>query len=266
MMENGFDKSALTYDKTFTHRNIGKYLRGRVHGYLDQNLPAGNKLSILELNCGTGEDAIYFARHGHCITATDSSIQMLKIAKRKAAGISLKLDLKFGLLNIKELGQSMFKGTYDLVFSDFGGLNCISPESLKELSVNLKKVLAQNGKFIAVVMSKYCIWEIGYYFLKGKINKSFRRSASRALDVSMNGNVIRTYYYTPSELKKIFTPEFIMVNKSPIGLFLPPTYMESFFNKRPVLLSFFNKLESKFGKYNWSAVFGDHFLIEMKVK
>lgn len=265
-MNNGFDKSALTYDDTFTHSNIGRYLRERVHGYLCQSLPDEKKLSILELNCGTGEDAIYFARKGHLVTATDSSLQMLAAAKRKAEAASLGLEVKFEQLNINDLEQCRFGNTYDLVFSDFGGLNCISPGSLKKMSRNLKNILTGNGRFIAAVMSKYCLWEVGYFLLKGKINKSFRRWGRNALDVSMNGEIIKTYYYTPSGLKNIFEREFSVIDQIPIGLFLPPTYMESFFAKRISMLTFLNRLESISSNWSRFSALGDHFLIDMKVK
>ncbi|MGE5412409.1 MAG: class I SAM-dependent methyltransferase [Clostridiales bacterium] len=265
-MDNGFDKSALTYDETFTHSNIGEYLRKRVHGYLDHNLPAGRSLNILEVNCGTGEDAIYFAKHRHFVTATDSSIKMLETAKRKAEKASLSRWIKFVHLDINDLGQAEFSDTYDFVFSDFGGLNCIAPESLKKLSANIKNVLSINGRFIAVAMSKYCQWEIAYFLMKGNINKSFRRLGGRGRNVNMNGTIVKTYYYTPADIRKIFESEFRFVKMTPVGLFLPPTYMESFFSKRTALLSFFNKLESLFGIWSWPAVLGDHFLIDLKVK
>ncbi|MGE5499990.1 MAG: class I SAM-dependent methyltransferase, partial [Syntrophothermus sp.] len=266
LMDIGFDKSALSYDETFTHSSIGVYLRKRVHSYLDKKFPADRSLKILELNCGTGEDAIYFAKHGHFVTATDSSAKMLEAAKRKTRAASLDRGVKFVQLDINDLKHAEFSETFDLVFSDFGGLNCIPPERLKELSVNIKNVLSANGRFIAVAMSKYCQWEIAYFLLRGKIKNAFRRLGNRGIDVSMNGTVIKTYYYTPADIRKIFESEFSYMKMAPVGLFIPPPYLESFFRRRTPLLSFFNKLESLFGGWSWPAALGDHFLIDLKVK
>ena len=39
--------------------------------------------SILELNAGTGEDAVYFAQQGHNVHATDISAGMQEVADQK---------------------------------------------------------------------------------------------------------------------------------------------------------------------------------------
>ena len=78
-----FDKAALTYDNDFTHTNIGKLLRKRVWNYLETIIEPGSKLDILELNCGTGVDAIWLGQNGHNVMATDLSSEMIKIAQKK---------------------------------------------------------------------------------------------------------------------------------------------------------------------------------------
>lgn len=55
-----------------------------------------------------------------------------------------------------------------LILSDFGGLNCMPSESLKKLSLDLQGLISKNGCFIAVVMSRFCWWEIFYFLLKGQ--------------------------------------------------------------------------------------------------
>ena len=39
---------------------------------------------MLELGCGTGEDAVWLAQHGLTVTATDASSAMLEQTRRKA--------------------------------------------------------------------------------------------------------------------------------------------------------------------------------------
>jgi hypothetical protein len=152
------------------------------------------------------------------------------------------------------------------LYFNFGGFNCISPEVLKGLSPGIKKLMTHEGRFILVVMSKYCMWEIVYYLIRCKINKSFRRSLSSSLDVNVNGKIIETYYYTPSELKKLFQRDFRLTKKIPIGLFIPPTYMESYFKSRTKSLAFLNKLDSVFSKNKYFSIFGDHFLLDFSIK
>ncbi|MES1226076.1 MAG: hypothetical protein ABUT20_61945, partial [Bacteroidota bacterium] len=69
-----FNKQAAVFDCIYGNDTIIQYKRKRVRDHVMQYLlPHSN---ILELNAGTGEDAIYFAQQGHFMHATDISIGM----------------------------------------------------------------------------------------------------------------------------------------------------------------------------------------------
>jgi ubiquinone/menaquinone biosynthesis C-methylase UbiE len=88
-----FDQSAAAYDADFSFSMIGRAQRDIVHEYLENNLNFGKVLRILELNCGTGEDALFFAKKGADVLATDISEKMLETAKEKvkSAGLENKI-------------------------------------------------------------------------------------------------------------------------------------------------------------------------------
>ena len=60
-----FSAQAPLFDELYQHNPIIQYKRERVRKHLNQYLKRGS--SILELNAGTGEDAIYFAQFGHTV-------------------------------------------------------------------------------------------------------------------------------------------------------------------------------------------------------
>ena len=139
-MQNKFDNHAKNYDTSFTFSEIGKAQRERVYYFLNQKILTRNNLSILELNCGTGEDASYFEKLGHQITATDISNEMLKIAKQK----SKNSKSEFKILDIKKIKQIENDKTFDLIFSNFGGFNCLSKKEIKTFFSSVKNILEQN--------------------------------------------------------------------------------------------------------------------------
>ncbi len=65
---------------------------------------------------------------------------------------------------------------FDLVFSNFGGLNCLSLQQLSALAPHIDTALKPGGYFVAVVMGRFCWWETLYFLLKGKWASAFRRS------------------------------------------------------------------------------------------
>src|SRR5438105_2569973 len=84
LVQSLFDILAETYDSDFTASSIGKLQRKRVWKLLTPILQSYNRpLKILEINCGTGEDALHLAEMGHEIIATDASGVMIEKAQRK---------------------------------------------------------------------------------------------------------------------------------------------------------------------------------------
>ena len=121
-----FDALAETYDADFTASAIGRMQRSRVWFFLTPILnKAGRSLKILEINCGTGDDAIKMAAMGHTITATDASASMIQKAKEKMNRSSNPSAVEFIICPFDQLENVFAYEKFDLVFSNFGGLNCI---------------------------------------------------------------------------------------------------------------------------------------------
>ncbi len=98
-MRADFDQAAATYDNYFTFSEIGKKQRALVYEKLQKQLKDTNK--ILEINCGTGEDAIWLANQNFLVTATDISKNMIEIAQSKS---NVK-NLTFKILDINTLSE-----------------------------------------------------------------------------------------------------------------------------------------------------------------
>ena len=106
-MTESFDISAPLYDDVFTNSHIGKLQRKLVYSFLKKNLPKNQNLEILEINCGTGHDAIWLANQGHQIIATDISSEMISVAKAKITPNHNQPT--FQQLDINVLGETHFE-------------------------------------------------------------------------------------------------------------------------------------------------------------
>jgi hypothetical protein len=82
----------------------------------------------------------------------------------------------------------------------------------------------------------------------------------------LQGAHVKTWYYRPAQVKKWASKNFSIIDTKPIGLALPPSYLQKFFSTHKRFLWRLNKLEKKLNK--WSAFSGisDHYLIDLKVK
>ena len=259
---NLFDSSAKEYDKQFTHTVIGMKQRQIVWNYLKKTLFYG--MEILEINCGTGEDAIFLSRLGFQVTATDASGEMIERCEIKSSAISEKRKPLFQKAAFCELPEVVGKKKFDMLFSNFSGLNCLGPDELKTTSSLLSTLLNPGGKLIIVVFGKKCMWEKFYMLLSGRIRDINRRSSKNPVMANLSGYEIPVFYYSGSELKRILRNDFEYVAKKPVGLFIPPSYMNTFFRNKPFLLSLLSTAERMFGSFSFLSGFADHYVIEFK--
>ncbi len=260
-MINFFDTVANTYDAVFTNTKIGIEQRNKVYDNIDDILSSVNKVSILELNCGTGIDAVNFAKKGHAVIATDISEEMIKVANKK----NTYQNLKFKSLDIKSLGACSFEIKFDLIYSNFGGLNCLSLKELKKFIETASKLLNPEGRLILVLMPKNCIWERLYFLFKGDIGKMKRRNTNDSLLVNVSGVQVPTWYFNPKEVTEISSKNFTTTNNIPVGIAIPPSYLEnSFLTKKPIW-SFLKMAEKRLSNQFLSR-YADHFLIELTKK
>ncbi len=252
-MANSFDIHAQNYDDAFTFSNIGQAQRKRVYFFLSEMLKEDN-LNILEINCGTGEDANYLTNKGHNVLATDISTAMIAQAKKKYPTIN------FQTLDITSNAIEKLDKKFDVIFSNFGGLNCLSKAQLATFLGISEALLKTNGKAILVIMPKKTLSERLYFILKLQPRKAFRRNSHNPVHVYVEGVKIPTWYYDPKEVVTLAKEKLKPVAIKPIGIAIPPSYLEPFFAKRKGLLKLLEQIESWLSSSYW-AKYADHYLI-----
>ena len=254
-----FDAMAAGYDAAFSRSRIGALMRGAVQRRMDARLQPGDR--ILELNCGTGEDAIYLAQRGICVLATDVSTEMVEVARAKALALGLTNRIEARPLAIEALGAANLaesSGTFDGALSNFGGLNCV--EDWKAAGSGLAGCIRPGGFALLCLMGPLCVWEWGWYLLRGRPDKAFRRL--RPGGVRWRGLTIR--YPAPRRMQRDFAPYFRCVRVSAVGALLPPTYAEDWAARHPRLLERLNAWERRGETWPLMTCLADHYLLELQ--
>ncbi|MBN8643313.1 MAG: methyltransferase domain-containing protein [Flavobacteriales bacterium] len=260
-MNASFDKAANNYDTTFTNTVIGKAQRELVYHHFSKILQKKQPKTILEINCGTGEDAIWLAQQHFQVTATDISEKMIEVAKSKNQFDNLTFDV----LDCTKINEKYDANSIDLVFSNFGGLNCLSPNELKLFFENTNQILTPKGELVLIIMPKNTLWEQLYFIIKGKFSEAFRRKKEYAT-ANVDGEKVTTYYYNPSDIERLASTGYTIATKFPVGFFIPPSYLEPFFSSKPRLIDFLNRLEKRITTFSFLSQYADHYIIHLQKK
>jgi len=259
--KEAFNLYALTFDYDESINEIIKWMRRIVHKIYLAEFKQGDKL--LELNSGTGIDAMFLAGHGIKVHATDISENMINAIKEKIKNQNSENSVEAELCPFEKIGQIKESG-FDGAISNFGGLNCIS--NFEKLSDDLSGKIKTGGRFIAVVMNRFCPWEIFYYLLKLNFKEAFRRFKKEGIYAGLGSEKIRTYYFSPSGFAKFFKKHFTTKKIYTLGLYTPSPYLFGIYNRSPFFVKLFMKIDNLVkGIFPFNR-FGDHFIIILEKK
>jgi ubiquinone/menaquinone biosynthesis C-methylase UbiE len=226
-VQRGFSNMAAEYDALDQTHPVIIWMRGRIRALVEDRLAPGG--SILEINAGSGLDALYFASKGYRVHATDVAPGMLSALGEKAQRPEAGGRLMFEVLSNTDLSR-VNGGPYDLVLSNLGGLNCTN--DLESVTRHLAGVLRPGGYAVLVVMPPVCPWEMLQAF-RGHFRTAFRRFSGKGTLAHVGGAQVRTWYHTPGKLERSLGPAFERVELRSFCAFSPPSYFEGFVGQHP---------------------------------
>jgi ubiquinone/menaquinone biosynthesis C-methylase UbiE len=209
MTAAAFDTLATRYDELWTHTAVGRSQRTAVWRTLDPLFKAGDK--ILDLGCGTGEDALHLMSAGIQVDAIDGSGEMVRVACSRGVHANV--------LPIERIGE--IEAQFDGVFSDFGALNCVPDMEL--LRGELARLVRPGGYLVICLIGRFCAWETASYLLRGQPRKAIRRWKGKSVSTSLG---VTVHYPSSRRTREAFAPDFTLLRWSGIGLFVPPSYID----------------------------------------
>ena len=204
-----FDRIASQYDELWTRSPVGLLQRQAVWRRLDNLFNVGD--TLLDLGCGTGEDAVHFMRHGMSVRAIDASSEMVRIARSRGVDASV--------LEIEQLNR--VQGCFHGVISNFGAFNCVA--NLHTIRPFLARLIRPGGHLAVCILGNFCLWETVWHFLHGEPRKACRRWRCDQFSASLQ---IPVRFLSVSNLARAFHPEFSLRDWRGIGTFVPPSYVQ----------------------------------------
>ncbi|HKC66825.1 MAG TPA: class I SAM-dependent methyltransferase [Bacteroidia bacterium] len=259
-VSEAFSKQARVFDEEDTNNPILQWMRGVTRISVLSHIK--KDAHILELNCGTGIDSVFFAQQGYRVTATDIAPGMLAQVNKKIKTLSIEDKINTKQCSFTNI-QALQPAKFDYVFSNFGGLNCT--QNLHQVIQQLKPLLNPGAGITLVIMPPICLWELSLA-LKGNFKTAFRRLKKAGAPSNVEGINFTSWYYTPTYVAKAFGNGFVVKEIKALGVIIPPPYLYKIVIKYPRFLKLTIQLEQLVASLRLFRKMGDHFLITVEKK
>jgi len=255
-----FSRTAAKYDAFADDHPHLTRMRSKVYAHVSRLLPPGSR--ILELNAGTGTDAIHLAQLGYKVHATDIAPGMLQRLYDKVNRLGLDKQVSVQECSFTELAH--VRGVpYDAVFSNLGGLNCVP--DLSAVINNLPLVLRPGGLVTWVLMPPICLWELSSIFT-GQGRLAFRRLSSKGTRAHLEGLYFQIYYFSPDQVLEWFGQDYELLSLEGLSVITPTAESKNLAKRHPnfyrVLSSLDDWLSIRSPWWGW----GDFFILSLRYK
>ena len=255
-----FSRTAEKYDAFASDHPHLTRLRKKVYDHISQYLPRGS--SILELNAGTGTDAVELAQRGYFVHATDIAPGMLDRLRDKVQDLNLGGCVTWEELSFLSL-ENVHGAPFDAVFSDLGGLNCVP--DLSPVIQQLPKVLHAGSLVTWVLMPRTCLWEWMEVF-RGNFRLAFRRLTQHAVRANLEGLQFEVYYFSPQQVIDWFGKDYDLVALEGLSVITPTAESKNLAKRFPALYRTLSWLDDKLSpQWPWCG-WGDFYILTMRYK
>jgi ubiquinone/menaquinone biosynthesis C-methylase UbiE len=217
-----WDLTAENYDRIFSETVVGRIQRDAVWRELDNNFQPG--MRIVELNCGTGVDAVHLAGRSVSVVACDLSSKMIDAARRRLGATGLDELVDFRVLATEKIDTLAGDGPFDGAFSNFSGLNCVW--DISQAARNLARLLKPGAKVLLCMVGRFSPWEMAWNLAHGKPGlalHSFRRKPTTHISAQ---DAVLVHYPSVTDMRRMFAPEFRLRRWQGIGVAVPPSCLE----------------------------------------
>jgi SAM-dependent methyltransferase len=188
-MTTPFDALARSYNALWSETAQGRDQRTAVWREIDGLFRPGDR--VLDLGCGTGDDALHLAGLGVEVFGIDASAKMVEIARSR--------DVYASSLRIEDLDR--LECGFSGALSNFGALNCVA--DLEPVAAQLARLVKSGGPIAICLMGRLCFtaWR--------HVPKRWSgRTKWRGMDV---------YYPTSRHIRRCFRPWFTLERRVAIS-------------------------------------------------
>ena len=252
-----FSRKSTVYDAFGeNHANMAR-MRRKFYDHIAAVMPSGGHL--LEINAGTGQDAVELVGRGYRVHATDFAPGMVAAIEEKLARLGLGERLTVESLSFTDLNR-LAGGPFDGLYSNSGGLNCIA--DLTAVTRHLPRLLRPGARATVVIMPRICPWELAVIPKDARVGT--RRLRPGGTLAHVEGVHFMTTYFSAAAVRRAFGPRFRPVRQEGLSVFTPTADNKTFAVNHPRLFGRLARLDDALSPRWPFNGWGDFFILTME--
>jgi SAM-dependent methyltransferase len=242
-----FDRAAGGYDEVLRDNTAWLLFRHTVRERLQRLFVRG--MRVLDLGCGTGEDALFLAEAGVNVSAIDVSSGMVERARAKAEEMRISSSLLS--LEVRAVEDvAGIGGCFQGAYSSFGALNCAD---LPAVGSGLAGLLEPGAPVLLGWMGPHPLPNLVRRGLRG-------RRGTRPAHVA--GVPLTVRYPTLRRVRALMGPDFAWRAAFALGVLVPAPEFAGWPVRHPALVALLAGLESVVRRWPFLRGLGDHLVCE----
>lgn len=259
----GYDITAPSYDEVEGRNEISERVRRMSLAAAIAAFRPDDR--ILELGCGTGRDAVFLARHGISVVATDVSPAMVAITRARAKRDGVGDRVSARVASATEAARE--GGPYDGAYSNGAVLN-LEPD-LIGLGRRLASSLRPGAKSVLTVANRISLFELLVYPVVARPRKAFRKLGQNVpIPVSREGAgkryVVPTRFLSPREFLSAFGSDFDVESWRGLQVLTPPWNLVDMARLFRSVVTPLEALEDRFGPIRGFRSLGAIYLMTLR--
>ncbi len=251
-----YDRYAARYDDILRENLINAYVRRRSLTALLSTFEPGSRL--LELGCGTGDEAIELGLQGREVVALDPASAMVDVARRKARESGVDDRVSFRVGDASAVGGDWLDGAqFDGAYASFS----LSYEpDLIPVAQTFGRALKEGGTVLLSAMNRCCPTEWFLALMAARPQIAFRRL--RGLTFHKVGESLTLVYPRTSwQVIRPFHPVFRAVRLEALLTVLPPHYANRVLKRWPGLYRLLESVDAQISGLPLARHLGDHIMV-----
>lgn len=260
-VQAAFNRVAGTIDEVVLRNPINAWMREVSFRALVNAFPAVG--CVLDLGCGTCEDAIRLAKTGRSVFAIDISEQMVEVARRKIAahGVQDRVVAARGrVLDLPGLLKASPWKQFDGAYANF---SLTYEESLEGVAAALVGALRPGARLLCSLPNRTVLSELLLYGSRLRFD-GFLWRFEEPLRFNVHGSELHIRAYSTWQVRQAFARWFSLEGLTGVPVFLPPVYLHEWYGRLGGVQTILKGIDRRLARqFPWNRL-GEHTLFRFR--